>query len=71
MDVALPDFEDHLEPLGVAAGAFLVLYGLGTIAGQPWTSGISGAALVVTLLGSLLTAGVGVGLAWLAWTGRE
>jgi len=36
---ALTDrFDDALEPLGIAAGAFLVLAGLGTIAGTPWST---------------------------------
>jgi energy-converting hydrogenase Eha subunit E len=57
---------DRLEPLGVAAGIFLVLGSLGTLLGAPWSSG---GALVVALqlLGVVLGVAVGVGLVWLSY----
>lgn len=67
----ITDFEDTIEPLGVATGAFLVLVGLGTVAGAPWTTAASGAVAVLKVLGALLTVALGAGLAHLSWTGRE
>lgn len=63
-------FDDALEPLGVAAGGFLLLVGLGTLAGTPWTTASSGLAAGITVLGALATMAVGVGLAYLSWTSR-
>ncbi|PSP85933.1 hypothetical protein BRC83_02255 [Halobacteriales archaeon QS_1_68_17] len=59
-------FRDTLEPLGVAAGAFLVLVGLGTIAGTPWTTKAGGIAALLQVVGAVGTAAVGIGLAWLS-----
>ena len=64
-------FEDTMEPLGVAAGVFLVIAGLATVAGTPWTTNPDVVAVVITVLGSLATAALGAGLAYLSWTGRE
>jgi hypothetical protein len=60
-------FEDPLEPLGVAAGALLVLIGLATIAGQPWEIKPMAPA-AVQVLGALATAAIGVLLAWISRT---
>lgn len=57
-------FADRLELLGVLAGAFLVLAGLGTVAGQPWTTAGSGAVAGIRVLGAVLAIAVGVGLVW-------
>ena len=62
-------FDDKLEPLGIAAGAFLVLAGLGTIAGAPWATNPDVLAVAISVLGSLATVVVGAGLAYLSWTG--
>lgn len=64
-------FDDALEPLGVAAGAFLVLAGLGTVLGAPWATNPDLLAVFVNVIGSLATVALGVGLAYLSWTGRE
>lgn len=64
------DFEDRLEPLGIALGAFLVLVGLGTLVGMPWTLGISAGAVILQLVGIVALLGLGVGLAWLSWVGE-
>lgn len=64
-------FDDSLEPLGVAAGAFLVLVGLGTVIGQPWATKPSVGALVFQLLGVVGTVAIGAGLIYLSWTGDE
>lgn len=68
MDVL--DFEDRLEPLGVAVGALLVLVGLGTLAGTPWDIGLGTGALALQLLGIVALVAIGVGLAWLSATGE-
>lgn len=57
-------FTDRLEILGIAAGAFLVLTGLGTIAGLPWQTAQSVLVGVVQVMGALLTIAVGAGLVW-------
>lgn len=59
------EFEDRLDVVGVAAGAFLVVVGLATIAGAPWALKSSLLAAGVQVLGALATAGVGVALVWL------
>lgn len=64
-------FDDKIEPLGIAAGTFLVLAGLGTVVGAPWTTNPDGLAVAIQILGSLATAALGAGLAYLSWTGRE
>ena len=64
-------FDDKLEPLGIAAGVFLVLAGLGTLAGAPWATNPETVAVVVQIIGALATVALGAGLAYLSWTGRE
>jgi multidrug resistance efflux pump len=59
-------FDDHLEPVGVAVGVFLVLVGLTTVAGMPWTTKATIAAAVVQIVGALATVAVGAGLVWLS-----
>lgn len=59
--------DDPLKPIGVAAGAFLVLAAAGTIIGAPWATQASLTGAGIQLLGSLLMAVVGVGLAYLSW----
>lgn len=48
-------------------GAFVALAGAATLIGMPWQY-LSGGPLLaaVRILGTLLTVGVGVGVAWLA-----
>lgn len=64
-------FDDTLEPLGIAAGVFLVFAGLGTIAGTPWATNPDTVAVGIKVLGSLATVALGAGLAYLSWTGEE
>lgn len=66
MSAVTDRFDDTLEPLGVATGAFLVLVGLGTLLGGPWTTNPNLGPVVVTVLGALLSIGIGAGLAWLS-----
>lgn len=61
-------FSDRLEPLGVAAGAFLVVMSLLTVVGMPWTTNGSIAVSILQLLGILGTVAIGVGLVWLVRT---
>lgn len=64
-------FEDRLEVLGVAAGAFLIVAALGTVLGQPWTTNPDTAAVGLKLVGVVATVAVGAGLIYLSWTGQE
>lgn len=59
-------FDDRLEPVGIAVGVFLVLVGLGTIAGFPWATKGDVLAAAIQVVGALATAAVGVGLVWLS-----
>jgi len=59
MDMAI-DFEDRLSVLGVLVGAFVVVVGLGTLLGQPWTTSESSSAVVVQLLGIVATIAIGL-----------
>ena len=60
--------EDPLRPFGVAAGVFLVLAAAGTIIGAPWATQGSIASAGIQVLGSLVMAIVGAGLAYLGWS---
>jgi hypothetical protein len=60
-------FADTLEPLGILAGVALVLIGLGTLVGQPWATANSTIALLLQLVGVVVTIAIGVGLAWLSY----
>lgn len=68
MNAVTDRFDDTLEPLGVAAGAFLVLIGLGTLLGAPWATNPNLGPVVITVLGALLSIVIGLGLASLSWT---
>jgi len=65
---ALTDrFDDPLEPLGIAAGTFLVLAALGTLAGAPWTTEKAIAAAGVQVVGAVLMIVLGAAVAYLGW----
>jgi hypothetical protein len=59
-------FDDTLEPIGIAVGVLLVLVGLATVAGMPWTTKATVAAAAVQVVGALGTAAIGAGLVWLS-----
>jgi hypothetical protein len=59
------DFEDRLEPVGIAVGALLVLVGVATVLGMPWGVKPVGPALV-QVLGALATAAIGAGLVYIS-----
>jgi hypothetical protein len=63
-------FSDRLELVGLLTGAFLILVGIGTIVGMPWTT-LGGAVGGVKAIAGLLAVGVGVGLGWLSRTDAE
>ncbi|MCU4800777.1 hypothetical protein OB920_10380 [Halobacteria archaeon HArc-gm2] len=63
-------FDDALEPIGIAVGAFLVLVGLSTVVGTPWTTNPDTLAVALKLVGALATVALGAGLAYLSWNGR-
>jgi hypothetical protein len=58
-------FEDRLTTLGLVVGVSLVLVGLATALGTPWTQGNFLAGLV-QVVGAVLAVLIGAGLAWLA-----
>jgi len=58
-------FDDRLQVLGTAGGAFVALVGLGTLAGAPWATAGGVAPAAVQVVGALLTVALGLGLAWL------
>lgn len=59
---------DTLGAVGIAAGLFVVLVGLGTLAGTPWQYANSGVVTVSKIVGSLAAIAVGGGLAWFLYT---
>lgn len=65
------EFEDRLELFGLAAGLFLVVVGLATVAGTPWTHKASLGASILQVIGALGTAAVGAGILWLTRTESE
>lgn len=64
------EFEDRLDVVGVAAGAFLVVVGLATVVGASWAQKGDLLAAALQVLGALATAGVGVALVWLTQVDR-
>ena len=60
--------QDRLELFGVLAGAFVVLVGLGTLVGMPWTQYDSLAITIGRIIGTLGTIAVGLGIIWLVKT---
>jgi len=64
MNVLTDRFDDLTEPLGVGIGVLLVLIGLGTLSGMPWTTNGDIVASALQIVGVLLTIGLGVGLAY-------
>jgi hypothetical protein len=56
------DFEDRLAVLGVLVGAFVIVVGLGTLLGTPWTTTGSTSVVIVQLVGVVATIAIGVAL---------
>lgn len=71
MNALTERFDDLAEPLGIGVGVLLVLIGLGTVSGAPWVTNQSVLATVVQMAGVVLTIALGVGLAYVSWSGRE
>lgn len=71
MRLAGLEFEDRLEVIGLAAGTFLVLVGLGSLVWLPATPTESATVTALKVVGGLATIGVGVGLMWLVQTQVE
>ena len=55
-------FSDRLEPVGIAAGALLILVAIGTLAGTPWTTKGDAIASVIQVIGVIGTAAIGAAL---------
>lgn len=58
-------FDDRLDVLGTLLGAFIVLGALGSLLGAPWDTNPDTLAVVLQLLGVVLTVVIGAGLLWL------
>lgn len=71
MSALTEQFDDLEELLGVGVGALLVLIGLGTVSGTPWTTNGDVIASVLQGLGILLTIALGVALIYVSRGGRE
>jgi len=67
MNALTEGLDDPLKPIGITAGVFLVLAAAGTIVGAPWATQANVATAVVQVVGALLMAAVGAGLAYLSW----
>jgi hypothetical protein len=61
------DVTDRLEPLGIVAGAFLVLVAVGTVVGMPWQTSNDALASILQFLGVVAMLAVGIGLARLSY----
>jgi ABC-type xylose transport system permease subunit len=68
--MGLFEHEDTLELLGILFGAFVVVVGLGSLAGTPWTTTEKTTAVAVQTAGIFLTIAVGVVLVLVAYTGE-
>ena len=66
MSAFTDQFDDLTEPIGVGVGVLLVLIGLGTLSGTPWTTNGDLIASALQIVGVLLTIGLGVGLAYVS-----
>jgi hypothetical protein len=64
-----PSFDDRLEILGILTGAFIIIVGIGTLSGLPWTTNSSAIASAIQVVGIFGTIGVGVILILAAYTG--
>jgi L-asparagine transporter-like permease len=64
-----PTFEDRLEWLGIFAGAFVILVGIGSLSGLPWTTTENTIAAVIQVIGIFGFISVGVILILFAYTG--
>jgi hypothetical protein len=60
------DTTDRLEVVGVLAGLFIILGGLGTLVGTPWTAAGGTGVAVVQVIGIALSLALGAGLVWLS-----
>ena len=61
--------EDPLEPLGVVFGVLLVLIGIGTLVGTPWSYKSGSVVLMIgQIIGALAAIGIGAALAWVTRT---
>jgi hypothetical protein len=64
------EHEDTLELLGVLLGVFVVVVGVGSLVGTPWTTTEDTTAAAVQTVGIFLTIAVGVVLVVVAYTGE-
>lgn len=65
-----PSFEDRLEILGILVGAFVVIVGVGTLSGLPWTTTNDLVASLIQIVGIVATIAIGLVLMRIAYTGE-
>ena len=63
------EFDDRLELLGALTGGFVVLMALVTLVGGPWATNENTLAIVVQLLGLVITVAIGVCLVLVVYSG--
>jgi predicted membrane-bound spermidine synthase len=64
-----PNFEDRLEWLGILVGAFVIVVGIGSLSGLPWTTAESTLAAGIQVVGIFGIISVGIVLVLFAYTG--
>jgi len=61
------DIEDRLTAVGVVLGVFVIVAGLGTLLGLPWTTTEDTAAAAIQMVGIVVTIAIGVVLLGLTY----
>lgn len=64
----IPEFEDRLEVLGLIVGAFVIIAGLGSLAGTPWSTARGAGPAVFQVAGIILMIALGVAIVVLTRT---
>ena len=68
--MSLFEYEDTLEVMGILLGAFVVLVGLGSLAGMPWTTTENTTAAAIQTVGILVTIVVGLVILAVTYSGK-
>ncbi len=61
------EFEDRLALVGTLLGAFVIIVGLGTLIGMPWTTNESTGAVAIQMVGIIATIAVGALLVFISY----
>ena len=68
--MSLFEYEDTLEVMGILLGAFVVVVGLGSLAGMPWTTTDNTTAAAIQTVGILATIVVGLLILAVTYSGE-